>query len=270
LIVPASDTPPGLAAQLRRWRHDLHQIPEVGLQEHRTSDYVAEILATMGLHVTRGIGGTGLVATVRGDAAAPGRAIALRADMDGLPLTERGDHRYRSRHEGVMHACGHDGHMAMLLGAGHILTTGGGFVGSVHLVFQPAEEHGLGARAMIADGLFERFPVEAIFGLHNMPGHPTGRISTRAGALMASEDNFEIHINGRGGHAARPQMVVDPVVVAAQIVLALQTIVSRNIDPTDPAVVSCTEITTDGARNAIPGSAVIRGDTRSFRPERLA
>jgi len=260
--VPASDR-----SLLRRRRHDLHRIPELGLQEHRTGGYVAEALAAMGLDVVRGIGGTGLVATVRGDAPGPERAVALRADMDGLPLTERGDRPHRSRHDGVMHACGHDGHMAMVLGAGHVLAAEGGFAGAVHLVFQPAEEHGLGARAMIADGLFERFPVDAVFGLHNMPGHPAGRISTRAGALMAGEDNFEIRITGRGGHAARPQMVVDPVVVAAQIVLALQSIVSRNLDPTDPAVVSCTEITTDGARNAIPGSAVVQGDTRSFRPE---
>jgi amidohydrolase len=276
-----------LAARLRRWRHDLHQIPETGLQEHRTSDYLAAQLQAMGLEVTRGIGGTGLVATLfRGDDAGDGHrggrrdghldahsggsaadhAIALRADMDGLPLTERGDRPYRSRDDGVMHACGHDGHMAMVLGAGHVLAAEGGFTGSLHLVFQPAEEHGLGAKAMLADGLFQRFPVEAIFGLHNMPGHPTGRISTRVGGLMAAEDNFEIRLIGRGGHAARPQMVVDPIVVAAEVVLALQTIVARNLDPTDPAVVSCTEITTDGVRNAIPGQAVIRGDTRSFTP----
>ncbi|WP_142027130.1 amidohydrolase [Blastococcus colisei] len=257
-----------LAARVRRWRHDLHQIPETGLQEHRTGDYLATELEAMGVEVTRGIGGTGLVATLRRDeAGTTGRpAIALCADMDGLPLAERGDRPYRSRHDGVMHACGHDGHMAMVLGAGHVLAAEGGFTGAVHLVFQPAEEHGLGAEAMIADGLFDRFPVEAIFGLHNMPGHPAGRISTRAGALMAGEDNFEILVTGRGGHAARPQMVIDPIVVAAQIVLALQTAVSRNLDPADPAVVSCTEITTDGARNAIPGEVVIRGDTRSFTP----
>src|SRR4029079_3739160 len=162
--VPTSDT-----SLLRRWRRDLHQIPELGLQEHRTGDYMAEALAAMGLDVTRGIGSTGLVATVRGDAPGPERAVALRADMDGLPLTERVDRPHRSRHEGVMHACGHDGHMAMVLGAGHVLAAEGGFAGAVHLVFQPAEEHGLGARAMIADGLFERFPVDAVFGLHNMP-----------------------------------------------------------------------------------------------------
>ena len=210
-----------LADRLRRWRHDLHQIPETGLAEHRTGDYLAAELAAMGLEVTRGVGGTGLVATVRGSGSSTGesRAIGLRADMDGLPLLERNALPYRSRHDGTMHACGHDGHMAMLLGAGHVLAGEGGFGGAVHLVFQPAEEHGLGAKAMIADGLFERFPVEAMFGLHNMPGLAAGRISTRVGALMSSEDNFEIRIAGRGGHASQPQMVVDPLVVAAQIVL---------------------------------------------------
>ncbi|MGI5238953.1 M20 aminoacylase family protein [Dactylosporangium sp. CA-139066] len=251
-----------MSAPLRRWRHDLHRIPELGLREHRTGDYLAAELAALGLDVVRGVGGTGLVATLRGRG--PGRAIGLRADMDGLPLHERGDRPYRSEHDGVMHACGHDGHMAMLLGAAHVLATEGGFDGTVHLIFQPAEEHGLGARAMIADGLFERFPVEAIYGVHNMPGQPAGSFGTRPGPLMAGEDNFEIRIAGRGGHAARPQMVVDPIVIAAELVLALQTIVARSIDPASPAVVSCTEITTDGARNAIPGEAVIRGDTRSF------
>jgi hippurate hydrolase len=251
--------------RLRGWRHALHRIPEIGLTEHRTGDYLAAELDAMGLEVTRGIGGTGLVGTLR---RGRGAAIALRADMDGLPLTERGDRTYRSRHDGVMHACGHDGHMAMLLGAGHVLAQRDmGFDGTVHLVFQPAEEHGLGAKAMIADGLFERFPIEAIFGLHNMPGRPTGVISTRAGAIMAAEDNFEIRITGRGGHAARPHLVVDPIVAAAEVILALQTIVARGVDPADPAVVSCTEIATDGARNAIPGEVVIRGDTRSFTRE---
>lgn len=252
----------GTADRLRRWRHDLHRIPETGFAEHRTGDYLAHELADLGLEVTRGIGGTGLVASVRG---APGdRAVALRADMDGLPLPERGDRPYRSVHDGVMHACGHDGHMAMLLGAGQALAAARDFAGAVHLVFQPAEEHGLGAKAMIADGLFDRFPVAAMFGLHNMPGFPAGSLHTRVGGFMAAEDHFEIRITGRGGHASQPQMVVDPIVVAAEIVLALQTIVARNVHPTDPAVVSCTEIVTDGARNAIPGEVVVRGDARSF------
>ena len=261
-----SAAPVGLADRLRRWRHDLHQIPEIGFAEHRTSDYLAAELSAMGLAVTRGIGGTGLVATVPGSSTSDseGRAIGLRADIDGLPLPERNALPYRSRHDGTMHACGHDGHMAMVLGAGHVLASEGGFGGAVHLVFQPAEEHGLGAKAMIADGLFDRFPVEAMVGLHNMPGLAAGRISTRVGSLMSSEDNFEIRIAGRGGHASQPQMIVDPIVVAAQIVLGLQTIVARNVHPADTAVVSCTEIVTDGARNAIPSEVAIRGDTRSF------
>ncbi|MFB9444219.1 amidohydrolase [Dactylosporangium vinaceum] len=251
--------------RLRAWRHDLHRIPELGLREHRTADYLAGVLTALGLHVTRGVGGTGLVATLRrGDG---GAAVGLRADMDGLPLAERGERAYRSVHDGVMHACGHDGHMAMVLGAAAVLADEGGFDGTVQMIFQPAEEHGLGAKAMLADGLLERFPVDAIFGVHNMPGHPAGWLATRAGGLMAGEDNFEIRVLGRGGHAARPQMVVDPIVIAAEIVLALQTVVSRSVDPAEPAVVSCTEITTDGARNAIPGEVVIRGDTRSFAPD---
>ena len=260
-----SAAPASLAGRLRGWRHDLHQIPETGLAEHRTSDYLATELSAMGLAVTRGIGGTGLVASVRGSNASAdnGRAIGLRADMDGLPLPERNALPYRSRHDGTMHACGHDGHMAMVLGAAQVLAGEGGFDGAVHLVFQPAEEHGLGAKAMIADGLFDQFPVEGMFGLHNWPGLAAGWISTRAGALMAGEDNFEIRIAGRGGHASQPQMVVDPLVVAAQIVLGLQTIVARNVHPADNAVVSCTEIVTDGARNAIPSEVVIRGDARS-------
>jgi len=250
--------------QIRQWRHELHRIAELGFQEHRTGDYLAAALDGLGLEVARGIGGTGLVGTLR---RGPGGALALRADMDGLPLTERGNRTYRSQHDGVMHACGHDGHMAMVLGAAQVLADEGGFAGTVHLVFQPAEEHGLGAKAMIADGLFERFPVDAIFGLHNLPGRRAGSISTRVGGIMASEDNFEIRIAGRGGHAAQPHLVIDPIVVAAEVVLALQTIVARSVGPTDPAVVSCTEITTDGARNAIPVEVVVRGDTRSFTPE---
>jgi hippurate hydrolase len=253
-----------LDARVVSWRHDLHGNPETGFNELGTSDYVAAALSSLGVDVVRGVGGTGVVGSLtRGDGV---KVIGLRADMDGLELTERGDLSYRSQNDGVMHACGHDGHMAMVLGAAARLADEGGFDGTVRFVFQPAEEHGRGAKAMLADGLLERFPMDAIFGLHNWPGIEAGHIHTRGGGIMASEDNFEIVITGRGGHAARPHMLIDPIVIAAEIVLALQTIVARSADPSKPAVVSCTEITTDGVRNAVPGEVIIRGDTRSFDP----
>jgi hippurate hydrolase len=251
-----------LRERVRGWRHDLHRRPELGFKEVRTSDYVAEVLTGLGLMPVRGVGRTGVVASIRcGDA---DRAIGLRADMDGLPLDEQTGRAWSSEHPGAMHACGHDGHMAMLLGAAAVLSREGGFDGTVHLVFQPAEEHGRGAQAMLDDGLLDRFPMQAMYGLHNMPGARAGHLLTRPGGVMASEDNFEIRVHGRGGHASQPQMLVDPIVVAAEIVLALQTIVARNVGPTQPAVVSCTDIRTDGARNAVPGEVVITGDTRSF------
>lgn len=252
--------------QLASWRHHLHRHPETGFEELNTADFVACVLESFGLTVHRGIGGTGLVASLtvgRGSG-----VIGLRADMDALNITEQGAGRdYASQNPGRMHACGHDGHMAMLLGAARLLCERQDFNGTVRFIFQPAEEHGRGAKAMMADGLFERFPVDAIYGAHNMPGLPAGQIATRVGGIMASEDNFVIRIHGRGTHAARPHMGVDPLVIGAEIVLALQTVVSRNLDPGLPAVVSCTEFMTDGIRNAIPGEVVIKGDTRSYTAE---
>ncbi|TKC92218.1 amidohydrolase [Trinickia terrae] len=255
-----------LQEQLTSWRHRLHQDPETGFEEVRTSDYIANILKTLGMEVHRGIGGTGLVANLKiGEGT---RAIGLRADMDALNIAERAPGRpYASCSPGKMHACGHDGHMAMILGAARLLAEQRNFNGTVRFIFQPAEEHGRGAKAMMKDGLFERFPVDAIFGAHNMPGMPAGSFSTRPGGIMASEDNFVIRIKARGTHAARPHMGVDPIVIASQIVLALQTIISRNLDPSLPAVISCTEIITDGLRNVIPSNVTIKGDTRSYSPE---
>lgn len=252
-----------LDVRLRTWRHHLHRHPETAFEERATGDFVASVLEEAGYEVVCGIGGTGLVASMT-KGASP-RSVGLRADMDGLPITEVEGRAHGSTNPGRMHACGHDGHMTMVLGAATVLAQDG-FDGTVRLVFQPAEEPGRGARAMIADGLLERFPVDAIHGIHNMPGIPQGRLHTRAGGFMASEDNFEIIVTGRGGHAARPQAVVDPLAIGAEIVLALQTVVARNVDPVDPAVLSCTDFETDGARNAIPTRVRITGDTRSFDP----
>lgn len=243
------------------WRHALHEIAETAFDEHQTAAFVADTLRSLGLDVATGIGGTGVVGTIdRG-----GRPIGFRADMDGLPLRERTGLLYSSRTD-AMHACGHDGHMAMVLGAAAVLVADPSLQRTVQVVFQPAEEPGKGAAAMIADGLFERFPMEAIYGLHNMPGSPAGQLITRPGPIMAGEDNFTITVTGRGGHASAPHLVIDPIVVAAHIVVALQSIVSRSVDPAASAVVSCTDFVTDGARNAIPTSVRITGDTRSFDP----
>lgn len=254
------------AQQLTRWRHHLHRFPETGFNERRTADYVAHELGLLGLEVHRGIGGTGIVANL--SIGAGGGTIGLRADMDALAINEEAEGRpYASQSPGCMHACGHDGHMAMLMGAAQLLATRRDFEGTVRFIFQPAEEHGRGAAAMMADGLFDRFPVDEIYGAHNIPGMAVGRIATRSGGIMASEDNFVIRVRGRGGHAARPHMGVDTMLVAAHIVVALQTVVARSVDPGQSAVISCTEFITDGIRNAIPTNVTIKGDTRSYSTE---
>ena len=246
------------------WRRKLHARPELGFAEHATAGFVAEKLAQFGLEVTAGIGGTGVVGTLRRGNG--GRRIGLRADMDALQITEAAPERtHRSQMPGQMHACGHDGHVAALLGAAAELAAATDFSGTVHFIFQPAEEHGRGMRAMLDDGLLQRFPLDEVYGLHNMPGLPVGHFATRTGALMAAEDNFVITITGRGGHAARPQTVIDPILAASAVVLGLQQIVSRRVDPIEPAVVSVTEFLTDGTRNVIPTTAWLKGDTRSYR-----
>jgi amidohydrolase len=254
------------ASQLRDWRHHLHRNPELPFQEHATAAYLADALRAAGVtDIATGIGGTGLVATLRcGDG--PG-VIGLRADMDCLPLTEARSHRHASRNPGAMHACGHDGHMTMVLGAAALLASEGGFDGTVRFIFQPAEEPGRGAQAMLDDGLFETYPVDTIYGLHNAPGLPVGWFSTRSGPVLGNEDNFEIRVLGRGGHSSMPHRVIDPIVIGAEIVAALQTIVARNVPYGESAVLSCTEVFTDGSRNAIPNQVVIRGDTRSYTTE---
>ncbi|WP_027552328.1 M20 aminoacylase family protein [Bradyrhizobium sp. Cp5.3] len=255
-----------LDREMTEWRRDLHRHPEFGFEERRTAAFVAAKLREFGLDdVTEGIGGTGVVGTLRRGTG--NRCIALRADMDALRISEQGEIGHRSLNPGVMHACGHDGHTAMLLGAAKLLSEEGGFDGTVRFVFQPAEEWGRGALAMLDNGLMERFPFEEIYGLHNMPGLAVGHVQTRVGPIMSAEDNFEIVLKGIGGHAARPHQGKEALVAACATVMNIQSIVSRRLSPTDIGVVSVTELITDGTRNALPGLARILGDARSFRPE---
>jgi amidohydrolase len=254
-----------LHLEMTAWRRDFHQHPEFGFEETRTAATVAHILRGLGVDVAEGVGGTGVVGTIRRGTS--NRAIALRADMDALRINEVTGAAYASTTPGTMHACGHDGHTAMLLGAARILAEEGGFDGIVRLIFQPAEEWGKGALAMLADGLMERFGFDEIYGIHNAPGQDIGVFSTRPGAFMSAEDNFEIVLRGMGGHASRPHVTREVLVAACATVMNLQTIVARRLSPTDIAVVSVTELQTDGVRNALPGTARILGDTRSFRAD---
>jgi amidohydrolase len=251
--------------ELTAIRRDIHAHPELAFAEQRTADLVAARLAEFGCEVYRGLAGTGVIGTIR-NGNRPG-AIGLRADMDALPIQELNDFSHRSTHDGRMHACGHDGHTAMLLGAARHLATTRNFEGTVHLIFQPAEEGGGGGRVMVEEGLFDKFPCDAIFALHNRPGIEVGRIAVRPGPLLAASDRWDIRIRGRGTHAAHPHLGIDPFVIGAQIVLALQTITSRNVDPLDAAVVSVGFIKGGAAYNVIPDDLHIGGTTRSFRPE---
>ncbi|WP_250623114.1 M20 aminoacylase family protein [Pinirhizobacter soli] len=261
-----TDPTSSLHDQMIAWRRELHAHPEFGFELKHTAEFVAAKLREFGItDIEKGVGGTGIVATLqRGDGSG---CVALRADMDALKIRECTSHAYGSRHDGLMHACGHDGHTAMLLGAARTLAMEGGFSGTVRFIFQPAEEWGRGALAMLDDGLMQRFPFDEIYGLHNWPGMPAGHFGTRAGALMGAEDNFEIRLDGRGGHASRPHAGREVMVAACSAVMNLQSIVSRRTNPTDVAVVSVTELLTDGTRNALPGKARILGDVRSFDPE---
>jgi hippurate hydrolase len=254
------------ADEMTAWRRHLHAHPEIAFEERRTAEFVAEHLEGFGLRVARGLAGTGVVGTLHGGEG-DGGAIALRADLDGLALDEENTFPHRSREPGRMHACGHDGHVAMLLGAARHLAAAPRFSGTVHFVFQPAEENEGGGRAMVDGGLFDRFPAEAVFGLHNWPGLPAGAFAVHEGAVMAAFDTFEVAVRGRGAHGAMPHLGVDPVVAAAQMVLAFQTIVSRNVSPLDAAVVSVTELRGGETWNVIPSEVRLRGTTRSFRAD---
>jgi hippurate hydrolase len=257
-----------LHADMRSWRRDIHAHPELGFQESRTAALVAGQLEALGLQVTRGVGKTGVVGTLR--AGSSSRSIGLRADMDALPIAEANTFGHRSQHAGVMHACGHDGHTAMLLGAAHRLARARRFDGVVHFIFQPAEEGLGGAKAMIDDGLFDRFPCDAIFGMHNRPNLPVGRFAVRSGPMMAGGAFFDIQVTGKGAHGARPETGVDAALAAAQIAVALQSIVARNVAPLDTAVLSVTQIHAGDAYNVIPQTARLGGTVRAFSREVMA
>ena len=249
--------------RLTALRRAFHRDPELGFEEWHTRERVAERLRAVGVEVhDSGVGVVGVLRAGQGN-----RAIGLRADMDALPIHEISTHDYPSETPGKMHACGHDGHMTMLLGAAERLTEARDFDGTVVFFFQPNEEHGLGAKAMIDEGVLDRFPIDEVYAIHNLPGAPVGQISTRVGQICNSESLFEIAIEGQGGHASMPQAGVDAITVASEIVLSLQTVVARKMAPGAGVVVSVTEIETDGARNVLPGRATLKGDVRARQPQ---
>ncbi len=266
IIDSIAEQAPAMAA-LRR---DIHAHPELCFEEVRTADLVAQKLTEWGVPIHRGLGTTGVVGILHGrDGGACGRAIGLRADMDALPMQEFNTFAHTSRHAGKMHACGHDGHTAMLLAAAQHLAQQRDFDGTVYLIFQPAEEGGGGAREMIQDGLFELFPMQAVFGMHNWPGMPVGSFAVSPGPVMASSNEFKITITGKGGHAAMPHTGIDPVPIACQMVLAFQTIISRNKKPIDAGVISVTMVHTGEANNVVPDHCELQGTVRTFSLEVL-
>ncbi|WP_172327505.1 M20 aminoacylase family protein [Mangrovicoccus sp. HB161399] len=260
--MPVIDGIAAFADELTAIRRDFHEHPELGFQEIRTSGIVAEKLAEWGIEVTKGLGKTGVVGVLKGTK--PGRTIGLRADMDALPIHEETNLPWSSKTPGVMHACGHDGHTTMLLGAARYLSENRDFAGTAVFIFQPAEEGLGGARAMLADGLFEKFPCDEIYGMHNAPHHQPDLVQVKKGAAMAGSDFFDIKITGRGSHGARPEDSKDPVVIATALVQQLQSIVSRNVAPTSPAVVSVTKIHAGDAYNVVPNTAELGGTIRFF------
>lgn len=256
-------------AELKALRRDIHAHPELAFQENRTSDLVVEKLAAWGVEVHRGLAKTGVVGVVKGTRQSSGRAIGLRADMDCLPMHETSNIPHKSRHAGRMHACGHDGHTTMLLGAARYLAETRRFDGTAYLIFQPAEEGGGGGKVMVEEGLFERFPANEVYAIHNWPGLPPGQMAVRPGPVMAATDELVISVQGKGGHAAMPHLTVDPVVITAQVISALQTIASRNVNPLDAIVVSVCSMETSQTNvfNVIPDFVKLIGTVRTFRPE---
>ena len=263
--MPVINSIAAMRDEMAEWRQDIHAHPELAFEEVRTAALVAEKLESWGIKVTRGLGKTGLVGTLEGKQ--PGGSIGLRADMDALPMQELNDLPYKSKHEGKMHACGHDGHTTILLGAAKYLAENRNFKGTVHFIFQPAEEGYAGAKAMIKDGLFERFPVDEVYGLHNAPHMEFGKVGVAAGPMMAAADTFDIEVQGRGGHGAFPQTSVDPVLIGSHIVTALQSIISRNADPQKSGVISVTRFFGGKAFNVIPDTVLMGGTVRTFDPK---
>ncbi len=256
-------------AEISGWRHDIHQHPEVLYETHRTSALVAELLKEFGCdEIVTGIGRTGVVGVIKGKTDTKGMVVGLRADMDALPMQEETGLEYASKIPGAMHACGHDGHTAMALGAAKYLCETRNFDGTAVMIFQPAEEGGNGAEAMCNDGMMDRFGIQEVYAIHNVPGRPVGQFSTRSGPFLAATDEFEIHLEGRGGHAAKPQTTVDTTVMLSQLVVALQTVISRNADPIYQGVLSVTSAeTSSNAFNVIPQSAQVRGTVRTHSRE---
>ena len=263
--MPIINSIAALEEQMTEWRRDFHMHPELAYQEVRTSGKVAELLESWGIEVTTGLGKTGVVGVIKGSGDGP--SIGLRADMDALPIDEMNDTPWKSQNAGVMHACGHDGHTTMLLGAAKYLAETRNFNGTVNVIFQPAEEGYAGAKAMMDDGLFEKFPCDQVYGLNNWPQMPAGSIAAVPGPIMAAADKFDITVRGKGAHGAMPQNGVDPIVIGSQIVTALQSLVSRSKDPIETAVISITMFHAGAAFNVIPEEAVLSGTVRTFNPE---
>ncbi len=269
--MPVINSVAAMKDEVASWRHELHQNPQTAYEEEYISAFIAKKLTEWKIPFKKGIAKTGIVATIEGQKTDSGKALALRADIDALDITEKTNLPYASKNKGKMHACGHDGHTSILLGTAKYLAAGRNFNGKVHLIFQPAEEGGAGAVKMIEEGLFRDFPADAVYGLHNWPWLETGKIATRKGPLMASSDEIEIVVKGKGGHAAMPHMTVDPIVAASHIVVALQSIVSRNLDPVDQGVVTIANFEAGtGAHNIIGDTAKLVGTVRAFKPETRA
>ena len=254
-----------LHEEMVTWRHHIHKHPELSFKEEMTSDYIASVLESNNIEMYRGMAVTGIVATIHGTK--KGKAIGLRADMDALPIQERNDFSHKSVHEGKMHACGHDGHSTMLLGAAVYLKKNNNFAGTVHFIFQPAEEGGGGGRVMVEEGIFEKFPCEAVYGMHNWPGLAEGQFAVHDTAVMAANETLKITIKGKGGHAAMPDQCVDPIMIGAQVISALQSVVARSVAPLDSAVISITMVDAGFVSNVIPNEMNLTGSLRYFKSE---